>query len=96
MGTVSNRNAMNQGERDCLEGGRCARRGGARNFQRNENDQGSDFEPMRNGNDGKAGSLRGDDGAYGGADRTDMRSGRRGRQIGTKVELRRQKDNGEE
>jgi hypothetical protein len=51
---------------------------------------------MRDWNDSEAGGLRGDDGAYGGANGTDMRSGRRSRQIGAKVELRRQKDNGEE
>lgn len=87
---------MNQGERGDLECGRRARRGSAWNFQGNRNDQGSDFETIRNRNDGKAGRLRGDDGTYRGTDGTDVRCRGRGRQIGAKVELRPQENNPQE
>lgn len=79
-----------------LEGGRRARRGSARNFQGNRNDQWSDFQPIRDRNDGKARGLRGDDGAYRGTNGTDVRSRGRGRQIGAEVELRPEEDDPQE
>ena len=85
-----------RGRADWLEGGRRARRSGARYSGRDRNNQGSDFQPVHDRHNSDDWRLRGNDGADSGTDRANVRGGRGGSQVGAIVELRAEEDNPEE
>jgi hypothetical protein len=72
------------------------RRGGALDFYRGRKYLRENFQPVDYGNDGQIESLGGDGGARRRAKLTGMRAIGAGIQVGTKVELRRQKDDSEQ
>ena len=79
-----------------LQGGRRARRSGARNCRKYGNDQGRNFEPIHDRCNGNARRLGRDYGSHGGTSGAEVRGRRIGRQIGTKVKLRREEENPDE
>ena len=85
-----------QGKCGSLEGGRWARRGGARNSRGKRNERRSNLEPVTDADDFDAWRLRGDQGAGNRAERAGVGGGRRGGQVTAIVKLRRQKDGAEE
>ena len=91
-----NMRGTDQGKNGWLEGGRRARRCGARNCRENRNDQGSDFKPVHDRHDGDDRRLSNNYGANGRTDWTNVGSGGRGGQIGAKVELCAEEDNPEQ
>ena len=73
-----------------------ARRGRARNFHRRKENSNENFQTVHDRDHGKIQSLRGNRGARRRTKLTRMRTARVRRQIGTKVELRRQEDDSEQ